>query len=90
MDNHALELRVAQLEKKLAFWEAKFKQAGEKRVDPVRQTGITSRIPDKPPERLRQAGEDRIRRLCQEPSQSPGSHPRNRSHGPYGRARPVF
>ncbi|MGO9986824.1 MAG: hypothetical protein ACLPIX_21760 [Rhodomicrobium sp.] len=29
MDNHALEQRITQLERKLAFWEAKFKQAGE-------------------------------------------------------------
>ena len=29
MDHHSLELRVAQLEKELAFWIEKFKRAGE-------------------------------------------------------------
>ncbi|MGO9545219.1 MAG: hypothetical protein ACLPPF_10535 [Rhodomicrobium sp.] len=42
MDNHALELRVAQLEKKLAFWEAKFKQAGEN--DSIRFVKLELRV----------------------------------------------
>src|SRR5208282_5007276 len=42
MDNHTLEQRVAQLEKELAFWKHKFKQAGEK--DSIRFVELELRV----------------------------------------------
>ena len=90
MDNHNLEQRVAQLEQELEFWKKKFKRAGRKELDPVRRTRTQARTPDEMPHRCRQDREDRIRRLCEEPSQSPGNDPRNRPHRRHGHTRYLF
>jgi len=69
MDNPDLEHRVARLEKRLAFWEAKFKQAGEK--DSIRFVELELKV-----ERLMRRLEDfdRIEKIASDAYVK--SHPR--------------